>query len=321
MCTYNGGSFLREQLESLEEQTLPPRELVVCDDGSTDYTLELLKQFSSRVHFPVRIYCNEQQLGVIQNYSRALGLCRGDYVALCDQDDIWHPEKLALAMQCIREAEKLYGNGIPMLLHTDLQVTDLNGNVIAPSLMKLQKINHVEEEPLKTLLVQNFVTGCTALANRPLIEAALPLPVQALMHDWWVALTAATLGKLIFLPRPTVFYRQHGCNTIGAKKYYSGKNLMRLARIDQLEQLIARTIEQGQALQKRLEYLNIKMPDYLPDYLEVATQNGKKAASWACSHGIAKQGRMRNLFFLLLLMKSNYLKHLGEHRAINGNHS
>ena len=312
---------MREQLDSIAEQTLAPRELVVCDDGSTDNTLELLEDFSRRVHFPVRIYRNEHQLGAVQNYSRTVGLCRGDYAALCDQDDIWQPGKLAGSMQSMREAEMIYGQDTPVLLHTDLKVVDGCGEVIAPSLMKMQKINNVVKEPLKTLLVQNFVTGCTALLNRPLIKAALPIPVQVLMHDWWFALIAAALGELVFMPQSTVLYRQHAHNTVGAKKYFSGKNMMRLARINQLEQIIAQTIKQGLELKKRLENLSCSnAPDYLTGYLEAALQSGKKAASYARSHGIAKQGRVRNTVFLFLLFKSDYLEYLGDHRAINSDY-
>lgn len=300
---------------------MTPCELVVCDDGSTDDTLELVKQFSSRVPFPVHVYCNEQQLGVIKNYSRAVSLCSGDYVALCDQDDIWLPNKLDISMQSMRDAEKIYENGTPLLLHTDLQVVDQNGNMIARSLMKTQKIHHVEKEPLKTLLVQNFVTGCTTLLNRPLINIALPIPVESLMHDWWFALMAAALGKLIFIPQSTVLYRQHSHNAVGAKKYLSGKNITRLAKVNLLEQMIAKTVRQGLALANSLEHIkDSETPNYLCGYLEAALQNGKNAASYACSHKIAKQGWVRNTVFLILLYKSDYLECLGEHCALNSNY-
>ncbi|MEW5785464.1 MAG: glycosyltransferase family 2 protein [Bacillota bacterium] len=320
LCTCNGGSFLREQLDSIAAQTLAPGELVVCDDCSTDDSPALLEEFARRAVFPVRIYRNESRLGVVRNYSRAVELCRGRYVALCDQDDIWQPDKLAVSRQGMREAEAELGGDIPLLLHTDLAVAAGDGAIIAPSLMKLQKINHVCREPLKTLLVQNFVTGCTVLLNRPLIKAALPLPAQVLMHDWWFALIAAALGKLIFLPRPTVLYRQHARNAVGAKKFYSGSSLKRLARVRQLERMIAQTVNQGLALKKRLDELNCQEPSFLEGYLATALHDGKKAASYARSYGIAKQGRLRNAFFLLLLYKSGYLMQLGDQRAVNCDH-
>lgn len=321
LCTCNGMPYLRELLKSIAGQSLAPAELVACDDCSIDATLECLDQFSREAAFPVRIYRNSRQLGVIQNFARAISLCRGDYVALCDQDDIWLPDKLAVSLKAIREAEAAGHEDEPVLLHTDLQVVDLFGKVIAPSFMQMQKICHMATEPLKTLLVQNFVTGCTVLINRPLIKAALPLPENILMHDWWLAMIAASLGRLIFIPRPTVLYRQHGRNAVGAKKYYSAANLTRLVRLEQLEQVIAQTITQACSLELRLNQLSgAKAPAYLSAYLEAAFTNGKQAASCAGRNGIGKQGRLRNWVFLSALSKSGYLKHLEGRRVVDSDH-
>jgi len=321
LCTYNGGAYLQEQLESIAAQTLPPAELVVCDDGSTDNTMALIRDYARRAPFAVRLYDNEHRLGVIANYSRAVSLCRGDYIALCDQDDLWCPEKLELSLDCMRGAEERYGQKTPLMVHSDLQVVDLQGRIMAASLMKSQNIHHVEDEPLKTLLAQNFVTGCTVLLNRPLAEAALPLPEKALMHDWWFALVASVLGRIVFLPRPTVSYRQHGGNTVGAKKFISVKSASRLARVKELEHTIARTVEQGLALLDRLEQRGTAaLPPYLAGYLKAARQNGKEAAAYARSHGITKQGRLRRFVFLLLLARGRYLEYLEENCAAERNY-
>src|ERR687894_3003245 len=94
MCTYNGARFVAEQLASVAAQTRPPDELVVCDDGSTDETCRLVEEFAARAPFPVRLFVNERNLGSTRNFGRAVALCEGDLVALSDQDDVWHPEKL-----------------------------------------------------------------------------------------------------------------------------------------------------------------------------------------------------------------------------------
>src|ERR1700761_5047601 len=94
LCTYNGGRFLPEQLASIQQQSVPPFELVVCDDRSTDDTVPTLRQFAAAAPFPVRIFCNEQNLGFIANFQRAIELCRGDLIALSDQDDVWYPKRL-----------------------------------------------------------------------------------------------------------------------------------------------------------------------------------------------------------------------------------
>src|SRR5215470_8302349 len=96
MCTYNGARFLAEQLGSLAAQSRLPDELVVCDDGSTDESAEIVKDFARHAPFPVRLEVNEENLGATKNFEKAIGLCRGEVIALSDQDDVWYPKKLEL---------------------------------------------------------------------------------------------------------------------------------------------------------------------------------------------------------------------------------
>src|SRR5688572_4651531 len=95
MCTYNGEAYLLAQLQSIAAQTSPPDELVICDDGSTDATVDIAQAFAAGVPFPVRLYTNERTVGSTKNFEKAIGLCTGDVIALADQDDVWRPEKLA----------------------------------------------------------------------------------------------------------------------------------------------------------------------------------------------------------------------------------
>jgi glycosyltransferase involved in cell wall biosynthesis len=99
LCTYNGERFLARQLASIQQQTRTPDELVVCDDCSTDSTIEILKDFAASAGFPVRIIRNEQNLGFVANFEQAIRLCQGDLIALCDQDDIWYPTRLERSQQ------------------------------------------------------------------------------------------------------------------------------------------------------------------------------------------------------------------------------
>src|SRR4030095_5004546 len=94
MCTYNGARYIAEQLESIAAQTYPPGEIIVCDDASTDNTLEIVKDFASRASMPVRVFVNEENSGSTRNFSKAIGLCGGDLIALSDQDDFWLANKL-----------------------------------------------------------------------------------------------------------------------------------------------------------------------------------------------------------------------------------
>ena len=99
LCTYNGERFLSRQLTSIQQQTISPYELIVCDDCSTDSTIEIVRAFAASVAFPVRITRNEHNLGFVANFERAIRLCRGDLIALCDQDDIWYPIRLERSLE------------------------------------------------------------------------------------------------------------------------------------------------------------------------------------------------------------------------------
>ena len=310
LCTCEGSIFLPAQLESLMDQSLLPGELVVCDDASTDDTLQLLEAFAEKAPFKVKIILNKKHMGVVQNFSRAMEICQGRYLALCDQDDIWLPDRLANAYQAMEEAENRCGISMPLLVHSDLKVTDCDGDAINPSFMKMRKIKHVERRPLKKLLAQNFVTGNTVLVNRPLLEAALPVADDAVMHDWWLALVAAALGKIVFIEKPTVMYRQHRHNVVGAKGFISFKSIKKVACFTELEKEIVGAIKQAEALQSHFYKMNYDLPTWLDNYLLAIRKGRFSALIAAMRSGVLKQGIIRNIIYLGLIMKGSYTKYL-----------
>jgi glycosyltransferase involved in cell wall biosynthesis len=310
LCTYNGAEFIVEQLKSIEAQTLKPAEVVVVDDGSADESVKLVRQFAAQAVFEVRLIENEQQLGVNANFSRAIGLCRGEYVALSDQDDIWAADKLELSLAEMARLEGAAGSERPCLVHSDLKVCGSDGRVLATSFMRRQGLNHVEVEPLKRLMVRGFVTGATVLINRALVEAALPIPEEAVHHDWWLALVAGGAGRIGFVPQGLVYYRQHGNNVIGSKGYYSPGNMKRLGRLEELEMRVAASVRQGLALSVRLGQVGGALPGYIEDYLQAAQKNGRAAFLLAVKQRIGRPGFLRNLILLGLLLKGGYLKYL-----------
>lgn len=220
LCTYNGAAYLGEQLESIRLQARQPGELVIYDDGSSDRTAEIIRDFAKRALFPVRFLVNQHRLGVIKNFERAISEAKGEYVALCDQDDVWHPDKLASEMTLMEATEREVGSNVPVLVHSDLRVVSATRELIHDSLFAYQKLAPTQVEPINRLLVQNFVTGCTVIVNRALVNVALPISPQAVMHDWWLALCAAVYGEIRTLRRATVDYRQHTANQVGAAAYW-----------------------------------------------------------------------------------------------------
>ena len=311
LCTFNGAEYLGDQLWSIAEQSLTPFELVICDDRSSDGTLGIIERFKLKSDCPVRIYQNSEQIGVLKNFTKAISLCEGDYIALSDQDDIWLPDKLGIAYMAVKKAEAYGGKGIPLLVHSDLKVVNSDGVVIAESFIRQNRITSPQKEPMRTLLVQNYVTGCTVLMNRSLVEVALPIPEEALMHDWWLALIAASLGEIIYLPDATVLYRQHSGNVIGSRAFFSISNFLRLVDIPTLELEIAALVKQSVALKKHLsEKPDYFAPVYLDRLLEAAQRSGFRTALVALIYKIKKYPWTRNIFFMLLLLKGGYLRFL-----------
>lgn len=220
MCTYNGAAYLRPQLDSLLAQTLLPDEILIADDGSSDATLEILQRFVLRAKqrgVDVVLRCNPQNLGYVKNFSQALLQASGDIIFLCDQDDVWRPDKLALMMA------RFTGEPSLLLLHTDARLVDADGQSLHCSMFEALQLDELEKlaihagDAFDVVLRRSFVTGATAAVRRELVRLAMPV-ADAWIHDEWLAAVAASVGRVDFLDEPLIDYRQHGANQIGARQ-------------------------------------------------------------------------------------------------------
>lgn len=256
--TYNGARFLREQLESIQRQTVSHWTLLIRDDGSQDETIEILDRFADQESRAIRLTDQHGRRGAVGNFGelmqRALDFSP-DIIFFSDQDDIWSPIKVGEQMSRIEELEKAYGKETPILVHSDLEVVDATLHRVDRSFMHFQGLSHEADEPLRVLLVQNFVTGCATAINLALLRLAIPIPTTAIMHDWWLALCAASCGQLAYSSHPTVFYRQHGQNEIGAKGWWKLLNPFQTnfqKRWENGTQTFLQTLVQAKALHQRL---------------------------------------------------------------------
>ncbi len=213
LATYNGRTYLPELLASLEAQSWPNLEVVVSDDASTDGTPELLAAYAGRI--PVRLVASGERVGIVRNFERALAACRGDYVALADQDDVWAPEKIADLMREVREAEQARGRATPALAFCDIELVDAKLCCVSTSLFDITAKSR-RAERLRDFLLSNHVPGCAMLVNRASLERALPLPAGIVMHDWWLAMVVAAFGEIRHVAAPHLKYRQHDGNAVGA---------------------------------------------------------------------------------------------------------
>jgi len=218
VCTYNGERFLAEQLQSILDQTHPPDDIIVSDDGSSDSTLEIVAEFSSRDSGAKKpqwtVRSRKKPLGVAGNFASALTKARGEFVALADQDDVWEPNRLERGLARFRD-------GV-LLVHSDATLIDEVGHPIG-SLMSALRLTNGERRSLLSgtgldaLLRRNLVTGATTMIRASLLQQALPIP-EGWVHDEWLALVAAAQVGVVFFEESLIRYRQHGGNEIGAAK-------------------------------------------------------------------------------------------------------
>lgn len=206
MATYNGTDFIREQLDSIERQQYPNIELVISDDASTDGTWDYLVGYAARSKLEVSLHRNEANLGYVRNFEKALGLCKGDFITLCDQDDVWSPMKVQRLYQAI---------GMADLVHSDARLIDRSGVVLEASFTRSVK-EGTRNASFCDFLFENDVTGCTAMITRRLLEKCLPFPENTTAHDWWISTVASVGAGVAYCDEALVDYRQHGNNQISA---------------------------------------------------------------------------------------------------------
>ncbi len=214
LATYNGERYLSELLESLASQEHLPCELVVCDDRSSDDTVALLREFSDRAPFPVRVEVNERNLGATKNFEQAIALCDADLIALCDQDDIWLPKKLLRAVETFDQH--------PAIGYTfsDAQLMDERPHAVdkrlwdAVGFFPARRAAASEGRLLPMLAVYTFVTGSTMVFRSDLRDFVLPIP-HGWIHDAWIALLSSCVRPYAMLDEPLMRYRIHEEQEIG----------------------------------------------------------------------------------------------------------
>ena len=221
LASYNGATYIEDQIRSIQNQTIDAWKLYVRDDGSRDATVEVVAKLAAGDDRIILLQDQLGNLGPVGNFSELMrvALERGaDYVAFADQDDIWLPEKLQVLLSEMQRQEEVCGQGDLLLVHSDLEVVNASLQTIHPSFIRLISV-HPQEVDLGVLLCQNVVTGCACMVNRELMNLALPIPQGVLMHDWWLAQLAAACGHIAYIDQALIKYRQHGENVVGAESY------------------------------------------------------------------------------------------------------
>ncbi len=260
LCTHNGAAYVGEQVRSILAQRPVPIEIVVGDDASSDDTVAVVertvaeaKAADPTLRVTLTIHRRDEPLGVVGNFAATLAACRGDIVALSDQDDVWASDKLARIVPRFADDPDL------LLVHTDARLVDGGGEPLGLTLLDALEATPGERSGLEwgdafgVLMRRNLVTGATVIVRRSLVDRAAPFPATW-VHDEWLAVLAAALGTLRLEPEQLIHYRQHGANVIGARRPTMGERMRKLRepRAERASWLI----ERSRTLVERLESLD-----------------------------------------------------------------
>lgn len=263
LSLFGTSPFLPEMLRSLQKQSLQGASLICRKDAPCD---ELIRPLRC-MHF-ARVLKGDEHLGVTVSYWELLKHSTAEYTMFADQDDVWHANKIAVTLDAMRKLEDIHGKKTPLLVHTDLQICDEKLNVLHKSFIRFQALNPNLTQ-LRHLMIQNNVTGCTMMINKALKQLLRPFPAEAICHDWYIALVAASFGKVFFLPEATVDYRQHDNNVFGAKGRWPQK-----IHHEILRKLLTQTQRQAGAFARQYaDLLSRKQTDLLLVWAECETES------------------------------------------------
>lgn len=217
LCTYNGEKYIKEQLESILNQTRRPNEIIISDDNSSDNTITKIKEVLNRANIEWALNVNSENIGVTKNFEKAINLCTGDLIFTCDQDDVWIRNK-------IEKIESVFALNLNCnLIFTDAELVDSQLKSMNSSLWKtigfsnhlLNKMNSVNL--LDILLKKNIITGATMAFKKELSKKIMPMSGNWI-HDYWIGIIASINGQVIGIPDRLLLYRQHENNLLGVKK-------------------------------------------------------------------------------------------------------
>jgi glycosyltransferase involved in cell wall biosynthesis len=262
LCTHNGGEFLNDQLKSIQYQSLQPNEIIICDDNSSDNTLEIISQFSDKL--PIKLFQNIPALGTIKNFEYAISLCSNEIIFLCDQDDYWLHHKVETLVNYLAEnitQEVVFSNAVIV----DNELQDLQTTM-------WEKVRFWEEEieewkrgnALDLLLTGNRVTGCTVAMRKNFAEKSRPFPTNIhpnFIHDGWIGILASLNNMIGFVNEPLVLYRQHEQQQVGVIEKEREKIHVhsRFSRSRDLK--LEPFIEKGNLYYNLLNHININYPE------------------------------------------------------------
>ncbi len=298
LATYNGEKYIRQQLDSIIVQDYKHWVIRACDDASKDATYDILLEYKANYPDKFVVQKNEKGFGSAKlNFMNLIQSSTSQYVMCCDQDDVWLPNKISLTLEEMKRNE---GGGKPVLIHTDLKVVDQELNVLSESFFEYSKLK--KDLRYNDLLIQNSVTGCTTMLNKELV-LLLKREINVdniLMHDWIAALVAAAMGKISFVDQPTMLYRQHSVNSVGAKRYGISLFIEKLKNSNIKKSLLDTVIQAGEVAKIYKDDFNVELYQLTEHYSRIFEKSKLQRVSFYMKNKIFKKGLPRKICQIIL---------------------
>ena len=268
MASYNGEEYIEKQLKSILNQTRKVDEIVIVDDCSSDGTVDLIHRLQEK-YKEIVLYQNEQNLGYKKNFKKACSLCNGDYIFLCDQDDLWVDEKVEIMMSIMENREDIMAlaSSFDVINEKDekQEVEVLKGFSNNNFLRRVVPENALTQITFEELTIQNSFQGCALVITREMSELFQKCFTEELFHDWLINLLAASRDGMYYINRVLFHYRIHGDNTIGITPPETFSGIEHLVKTNRLH---IRTLFAENIIQvlKILESVDPDLIKYQPDY-------------------------------------------------------
>lgn len=303
MATYNSEKYISEQLQSIINQTYKDFHLYICDDVSTDSTSNILSEYKLQYNNTISILKNETNKGAKYNFSNLFQTSQADYIMFSDHDDVWLNNKIEVTYNKMIELENKYSKDIPILVFTDKFVTDDKLNITAKSHNKSEKFN-TNDFSLNRLLMGNVASGCTIMVNAALRKICGTINSNALMHDYWLMLTAAAFGNIGYINIPTMYYRQHNNNQLGAQNNSLLNALKNIKTGKQnLKNMVFKNITQAEAFYNQYEnLLSDENKCILKEFIKLRDKRNISFIKSMVRNKFYKSGILKNLGLIYAFM-------------------
>ncbi len=292
LTTYNGEKYLKEQIDSILNQTYKNFNLIISDDCSNDMTRNILKEYEKKDP-RIKVYFQEENLGYVKNFEFLLNKVENELYMLSDQDDVWMPQKIEKTYNYLKQQNA-------DLVFTDLIVVDETLNEMYPSFNDLMKYSKKAKKysDYRLEYLYNCVTGCTLMSKKKFLENILPVPdnSQYVIHDFWIPLVVSLKGKIKYLDEPLIKYRQHGNNQVGAKTKGNGYTKFEDLRNHFIEvkiEILDTYVKNDRVFTEDFKEFNRKALEYFENIKKKKNINFR---GWAIYHKLYKND---NLYFYL----------------------